>query len=109
MLAGDLLSPHSSLSGLFNKVRGKFRGLQAMSKKLQKKANKLARKAEDRATAIRRVVRECDSATQISGAKDCVNQREIERAVGKYNEVHRAIRRLRRKMALKQARHLQRD
>jgi hypothetical protein len=80
-----------------------------MSKKLQKKANKLARKAEDRATAIRRVVRECDSAPQISGMNDSAKQREIERAVGKYNEVHKAIKRLRRKMALKQVRHLERD
>jgi hypothetical protein len=72
-----------------------------MSKKLEKKANKLARKAEDRATAIRRVVRECDCATQISAVNDSAKQREIERAVVKYNEVHKAIKRLRRKMALK--------
>lgn len=77
------------------------KGLQAMSKKLTKKASKLVRKAEDRATVIRRVVREYNSAAQTSAVNDSAKQREIERAVVRYNEVHKAIKRLRRKMALK--------
>jgi deoxyribodipyrimidine photolyase len=78
-----------------------FKGLQAMSKKLEKKASKLVRKAEDRATVIRRVVREYNNVAQTSAGNDSAKQREIERAVVRYNEVHKAIKRLRRKMALK--------
>lgn len=72
-----------------------------MSKKLQKKAGKLVRKAEDRATTIRRVVMEYNNAAEISNVTDYTKQREIEHAVVKYNEVHKAIKRLRRKIALK--------
>lgn len=72
-----------------------------MSKKLQKKAGKLVRKAEDRATTIRRVVREYNAVAEISGVNDSAKQREIERAVVKYNEVRKALKRLRRKIALK--------
>ncbi len=76
-----------------------------MSKKLDKKAGKLVRQAEDRATVIRRVVREYNDVAQPSAITDSANQlrgqREIERAVVKYNEAHKAIKRLRRKMALK--------
>lgn len=72
-----------------------------MSKKLQKKAGKLVRKAEDRATTIRRVVMEYNNAVEISNVTDYAKQHEIERAVVKYNEVHKAIKRLRRKIALK--------
>lgn len=77
------------------------RGLQLMSKKLEKKASKLVRKAEDRAIAIRRVVREYNTVVQISGLNDSAKQREIERAVVKYNEVSKAIKRLKRKIDLK--------
>jgi hypothetical protein len=76
-------------------------GFQVMSKKLEKKASKLVRKAEDRATAIRRVVREYNDSVPISAVNNSAKQREIERAVIRYNEVHKAIKRLRRKMALK--------
>ena len=72
-----------------------------MSKKLEKKASKLVRKAEDRAITIRRVVREYNSVTEISAGHDSAKQREIERAVVKYNEVYKEIKRLRRKIALK--------
>lgn len=77
------------------------KGLQAMSKKLEKKASKLVRKAEDRATVIRRVVREYNNVAQTSVVNDSAKQREIERAVVRYNEVHKAIRRLRKKLELK--------
>lgn len=72
-----------------------------MSKKLEKKASKLVREAEDRATVIRRVVREYNNPAQPSAVSNSAKQLEIERAVVKYNEVHKAIKRLRRKMALK--------
>jgi hypothetical protein len=72
---------------------------RAMSKKLEKRATRLVRKAEDRALAIRRVVGEYHDAIQTSAASDPARQtekhREIERAVVKYNEVHKALRRLR--------------
>lgn len=72
-----------------------------MSKKLEKKAGKLVRKAEARATAIRRVVREYKDGIQTTSVSDSAKQHEIERAVVKYNEVRKAIKRLRRKIALK--------
>lgn len=72
-----------------------------MSKKLEKKAGKLVRKAEDRATAIRRVVMDYSNAAETSNVNEFTKQHEIERAVVRYNEVHKAIKRLRRKMVLK--------
>src|SRR5258705_6236104 len=92
------------MTGLNLSGSSMFRGLQAMSKKLEKKASKLVRKAEDRAIAIRRVVREYNSVTQISVVNDSAKQLVIERAVVKYNEVHKAIKRLRSKIALKSKR-----
>jgi len=76
--------------------------LQAMSKKLEKRATRLVRKAEDRALVIRRVVREYHDAVQTSATGDAARQTErhpeIERAVVKYNEVHKALKRLRKRI-----------
>ena len=75
--------------------------IQAMSKRLEKRATRLVRKAEDRALAIRRVVREYHDAIQTSAISDPARQTErhseIERAVVRYNEVHKALRRLRKR------------
>jgi hypothetical protein len=75
-----------------------------MSKKLEKRATRLVRKAEDRAMAIRRIVREYHDAIQRSATDDPARQterhREIERAVVKYNEVHRALTRLRKRIQI---------
>jgi hypothetical protein len=72
-----------------------------MSKKLEKRAIGLARKAENRVLAIRRVVSEYSDAAQTSEAADAVWQAQrnsqIERAIGRYNEVHKALKRIRRK------------
>jgi hypothetical protein len=69
-----------------------------MSKKLEKRADRLARKAQSRALAIKRVVREYREATLTLEAADVARQaerhREIERAVVKYNEVHKALKRI---------------
>ena len=76
-----------------------------MSKKLEKRASRLVRKAESRALAIKRVVREYRDATRgeaaVSATRQLKDNREIERAVGRYNEVHRALRRIRKKIQLK--------
>jgi uncharacterized membrane protein YccC len=79
--------------------------LELMSK-LEKQASRLVRKAESRALAIRQVVGEYRDATRMTGA--AVNARqvedehhEIERAVGRYNDVHRALRRIRKKIQMK--------
>ena len=76
-----------------------------MSKKLEKLAARLIRKAESRARTIRRIVQEYRDATRTSEAADAASQtrrhREIERAVGKCNEVHKALRRVRKKIQLK--------
>ena len=77
-----------------------------MSKKLEKRATRLVRKAEDRAMAIRRVAREYHDAIQKSATDDQAGQagrhREIERAVVKYNEVHRALKRLRKRIQVEE-------
>lgn len=73
-----------------------------MSKKLEKRANRLERKAKDHALTIKRVVREYRDATQTSEATNIARQaerhREIEQAVGKYNEVHKALKRIIKKI-----------
>jgi len=74
-----------------------------MSKKLEKRATRLRRKAKHRALAIRRVVREYHDAIEtstIDAAKEVERQREIERAVVRYNAVHKALRRLRKRIEL---------
>ena len=77
-----------------------------MSKKLEKRATRLVREAEVRASAIRRVVREYGDTIHASAltdpAKQVERQREIERAVVKYNEVHKALRRLRKRIHLEE-------
>lgn len=80
--------------------------LERMSKKLEKRASRLARKAESRALAIREVVGDYRDATRMSGGAAGVRQveeehHEIERAVGRYNDVHRALRRIRKKIQIK--------
>ena len=79
--------------------------LQTMSKKLERRATRLVRKSEVRARAIRRVVREYRDAINTSAVADPAKQferhREIERAVVKYNEVHKALKRLRKRIQLK--------
>ena len=75
-----------------------------MSKKLEKRATRLAQEAEVRARVIRRVVREYRDNIRTSAvpdpAKQVETQHEIERAVLKYNEVHKALKRLRRRIQL---------
>jgi len=76
-----------------------------MSKKLEKQATRLERKAQNRALTIKRVVREYRDVSQTLEAEDIARQaekhREIERAVGRYNEVHKALRRISKKIQLK--------
>lgn len=78
---------------------------QPMSKKLEKRAARLVRKAEGRASILRRVVREYGEATKTSSDGDTRRQLgrelEIEQAVFRYNQVHKALRRLRKKMETK--------
>ena len=73
-----------------------------MSKNLEKREIQLARKAENRVLAIRRVLREYNDAALTPEAADAVwqaeRQSQIERAVGRYNEVHKALRRIRKKI-----------
>ena len=73
---------------------------------MEKRATRLVRKAEDRATAIRRIVREYHDAIQKSATADLASSterhREIERAVVKYNEVHRALKRVRKRLQIEE-------
>ncbi|HZM88196.1 MAG TPA: hypothetical protein VFF31_16850 [Blastocatellia bacterium] len=79
---------------------------RAMSKKLEKRATRLVQKAEVRARVIRRVVREYRDAIHTRAGADPLKQtqqsRDIERAVVKYNEVHKALKRLRKRIHLEQ-------
>ena len=72
-----------------------------MSKKLEKEATRLVRKAEGRALVIRRVMREYRDSSLASAETDPLwntqKQREIELAVGRYNEVHKALKRIRKR------------
>ena len=72
-----------------------------MSKKLQKQANRLRRKAQTRVLAIGRIVKEYRDATTISGGSDPSLQtaklREIESAVGRYNEVYKKLKKINKK------------
>ena len=76
-----------------------------MSKKLAKKATRLVRKAENRAMVIRRVVLDYSDAERTStmggSTRQLERQRQIEQAVMKYNQTHKAIGRLRKKIQLK--------
>jgi|GEM_PF-2028234 len=76
-----------------------------MSKKLEKRATQLRRKAEDRVLAIRRVVRNYSDTVEGSVTSNPARQTEqhdeIERAVLKYNEVQKALKRLRKKIESK--------
>jgi hypothetical protein len=76
-----------------------------MSKKLEKEATRLVRKAENRARVIRRVVRDYNNAeqtcTQRGTARQIERQKRIEQAVMRYNQTHKAIGRLRKKIQLK--------
>ena len=77
-----------------------------MSKKSEKRATRLVQESELRARVIRRVVREYGDNVRKSAipdpAKQVKSQQEIERAVLKYNEVHKALKRLRKRIQLEQ-------
>jgi len=79
---------------------------RAMSKKLEKRATRLVHKAEVRARVIQRVVREYRDAIHTRAGADPLKQtqqsRDIERAVVKYNEVHKALKRLRKRIHLEE-------
>lgn len=77
---------------------------EAMSKKLEKRVVRLARKAQNRAVDIKRAVRNYGDAQadrSSDKARQTRSQLEIERAVVKYNEAQRALRRLKKKIELK--------
>jgi len=78
-----------------------LKALFSMSKKLQKRASRLRRKAQNRVLDIGRAVREYHDETSTPGRLDPVRQiekfREIEIAVGKYNQVHKKLRRINKK------------
>jgi hypothetical protein len=75
------------------------------SKKLEKRANRLERKAHSRALTIKRIIREYRDATQLAEASgvepQATSHREIECAVAKYNEVHKALKRISKKIQIK--------
>lgn len=73
-----------------------------MSRGLERSAAELERKAQDQAITIRRVVREYNEFVRgdayIEPSLQLKRQREIERVVGQYTQLHKALRRLRKKM-----------
>jgi hypothetical protein len=73
-----------------------------MSRDLERSAAEMERKAQNQALTIRRVVQEYNefvrSGAYIEPTLQLKKQREIERVVGQYTQLHKALRRLRKKM-----------
>ena len=76
-----------------------------MSRGLEENAEQLQRKAQHKIKAIRRVVREynqtLDAASDDRAMPVVQKQQEMERLVGKYVKLYRAIKRLRKKQRQK--------
>jgi hypothetical protein len=75
-----------------------------MSRSLDKNASDLERKAQNKAKIIRRTVREYNEAVSSDSASRyglrSKKERQIEKAVAEYEQVHKALKRLRKKMGV---------
>ena len=75
-----------------------------MSRSLEKSASELERNAQNKAEVVRRTVREynesINSDAAIRYALRSKKERKIEKALAEYEQVHKALRRLRKKMRL---------
>lgn len=75
-----------------------------MSRSLDKSASYLERKAENKAEVIRRVVRDYNESVgndaALKYALRSKKERKIEQAVAEYEQVHKALKRLRKKMSV---------
>ena len=75
-----------------------------MSRSLEKSASDLERKAQNKAAIIRRIVREYNqSVSSDAGPKYALRskkERKIEKAIAEYEEVHKALKRLRKKLRI---------
>jgi hypothetical protein len=73
-----------------------------VSKELKKSEAKLEREARSRAIALRRVVQEYNEAIENRANVDALyklkKQREIERVVAEYIDLHKSLKRIRRKL-----------
>ena len=73
-----------------------------MSKDLKKSEARLERQARSRAAVIRRIVQEYTDSVEKSASVDVLQkrkkQREIERVVSEYIDLHKSLRRVRRKL-----------
>jgi hypothetical protein len=73
-----------------------------MSRSLEKSASELERKAEHKAAAIRRIVREYNESIRSDASSKPIlrskKEREIEQVIGEYTQVHKALKRLRKKL-----------
>ena len=82
----------------------RVKGIQAMSRSLDKSASELERKAQNKAEIIRKIVREYNesigSDSEPGYALRSKKERKIEKAVAEYEQVHKALKRLRKKMSV---------
>jgi len=73
-----------------------------MSRNLDKSATEWERKAQNKAEAIRRTVREYNESINSEAAPKYAlrskKERKIEKAVAEYAQVHKALKRIRKKM-----------
>ena len=70
-----------------------------MSRSLGKSASELERKAENKAAVIRRVIQKYNESESLPGsAMQSKKERKIEQMVAEYTEIHKALKRLRKKM-----------
>jgi Mg2+ and Co2+ transporter CorA len=77
-----------------------------MSRGLERSAAELERKAQDQAAVIRRVVREYNESVRSDPSGDLFlqlkKQREIERSIAQFAALHKALKRLRKRMRAKE-------
>ena len=73
-----------------------------MSKDLKKSEARLEREARSRAAVIRRIIQEYTDSVERNANVDALQkrkkQREIERVVSEYIDLHKSLRRVRRKL-----------
>lgn len=73
-----------------------------MSRSLEKSASDLERKAQNKAKIIRRTVRKYNESINSDAAPEydlrSKKERKIEKAIAEYTQVHKALKRLRKKM-----------
>jgi hypothetical protein len=79
-----------------------------MSRSLEKSASELERRAEHKAAVIRQVIQKYNESRRSESfpgsAMQSKNERKIEQIIAEYTEIHKALKRLRKRCALQNKR-----